>query len=299
VSGATCCHNRESGSVGALPSSYEDLRRLLEDEKTRPSLSPDLYTEEYFLTACEGYEEWLASEGEHLSRRLAAAFQVTEIEPGMMALDVGCGRGEIVQHCARLGAHAFGIDYAPVAARMTRDLIGDEARSSPPGKMGVCRADAKYLPFADQTFDRVLMFDIVEHLYPWELHQALLEVRRVLKPDGRLIVHTAPNRSYDRYAYPLVRLVRTLMGQGTNYPRNPRQFGVSVNEQVHVNEQDMFSMRRTLSRAGFKSRVWLDTPPQSRDEGPVLATLRHVAFHWVPFSWFFEREVFAVASKKD
>jgi hypothetical protein len=31
----------------------------------------------------------------------------------------------------------------------------------------------------------------------------------------------------------------------------------------------------------------------------VLATLRHVAFHWVPFSWFFEREVFAVASKKD
>lgn len=269
-------------------------------EKTdRPSLPSDLYTEEYFLTACEGYEEWLDSEGEQLSRRLASAFQVAGIEPGMTVLDVGCGRGEIIRHCARLGANAYGIDYADAAVRMTRDLIEGEQDSTSTAKMGVARSDAKYLPFPDRSFDRVLMFDIVEHLYPWELHQALLEVRRVLKPDGRLIVHTAPNRWYDQYAYPVVRLVRTLMGQGEHYPRNPRQFGVAVNEHVHVNEQDLLSMRRMLSRAGFTSQVWLDSPVQHRQEGFVLTALRHIAFEWVPFSWFFEREVFAVASKKD
>jgi hypothetical protein len=45
-------------------------------------------------------------------------------------------------------------------------------------------------------------------LHPWELHEAMLEVRRVLKPDGRFIIHTAPNVWYDRYAYPVVRTVR-------------------------------------------------------------------------------------------
>ncbi len=271
----------------------------LPEENVRPSLPPHLYSEEYFLTACEGYEEWLASEGQHLSRRLASAFQVASVGPGMAVLDIGCGRGEIVRHCARLGADVYGVDYAPVAVRMTRDLIRAEQGKSPSGRMGVCLADAKYLPFPDQYFDRVLMFDVVEHLYPWELHRALLEARRVLKPSGRLIVHTAPNRWYNQYAYPLVRLVRTAMGQGANYPRNPRQFGVAANVHVHVNEQSLFSLRRVLKRAGFRSTVWLDSPPQHRQEGPVLAALRYVAFHWPPFRWFFEREVFAVACRAD
>jgi ubiquinone/menaquinone biosynthesis C-methylase UbiE len=269
--------------------------RRLENEKTRPSLPSTLYTEDYFLTACEGYTEFVESEGEHLSRRLASAFEVASVEPGMVVLDVGCGRGEIVRHCARLGANAYGIDYASVAVEMSRDLIAkvDDAD----GLMGVAQADAKHLPFPGDYFDRVLMLDVVEHLYPWELHKALLDVRRVLKPDGMLVVHTAPNRWYDRYAYPVVRTVRRLMGQGRLYPRDPRAFGVAVNQDVHVNEQDMLSLRRTLQKAGFRSKVWLDSPPQKRDESALLAALRQVAFGWPPFRWFFEREVFAVASK--
>jgi SAM-dependent methyltransferase len=267
-------------------------------DPNRPSLPSDLYTEEYFLTACEGYEEWIDTEGEHLSRRLSSAFELAAVEPGMLILDVGCGRGEIVRHCARLGADVFGIDYADVAVRMTRRLIDSEVSDRPPGKMAVARSDAKHLPFPDGFFDRVLMFDVVEHLYPWELHRALLDIRRVLKPGGRLIVHTAPNRWYDQFAYPLVRLVRTLMGQGDQYPRNPRQFGVAVNEHVHVNEQSLFSLRRTLRRAGFRSQVWLDSPPQNRRESFLLALLRRIAFGVPPFSWFFEREVFAVARQR-
>jgi len=269
------------------------------EDHAGPSLPPSLYTEEYFLTACEGYEEWIDSEGEHLSRRLASAFRVAAVEPGMRVLDIGCGRGEIVRHCARLGADVVGVDYAPVATRMTRDLIRAEAADPPDGKMGVAQVDAKRLPFATGSFDRALMFDVVEHLYPWELQQAFVEVGRVLKPGGKLIVHTAPNRWYDQYAYPVVRMVRTLMGQGESYPKNPRQFGVAVNEHVHVNEQSQFSMGSALGRAGFGSKVWLDSPPQNRDEGAVLAALRPVAFKWLPFRWFFEREVFAVAWKKD
>ena len=46
----------------------------------------------------------------------------------------------------------------------------------------------------------------------------------MLKPEGRFVVHTAPNAWYDKYAYPVVRRFRTLLGQGERYPSNPRGY---------------------------------------------------------------------------
>jgi hypothetical protein len=57
----------------------------------------------------------------------------------------------------------------------------------------------------------------------------------------------------------------------------------------------MLSLKRNLSRAGFRAAVWLDTPPQNRREGSVFRLARRILFGWLPFRWFFEREVFAVA----
>lgn len=262
----------------------------------RPSLPPSLYTEEYFRTACEGFDEFNESQGERLSRRLAAAFLIAEVAPGMKVLDVGCGRGEIVRHCARLGADAFGIDYAPVAVSMSQQAVSNETQA--PGKTGVAQADAKVLPFPSNYFDRVLMFDVVEHLFPWELHQSMLDIRRVLKPGGMFIIHTAPNVWYDKFAYPFVRLFRTLAGEGEKYPANPRLLNVAVNADVHVNEQSGLSLWRACRKAGFTvKKVWLDSPPQNRAENKVLAAARVVLFKWPPFRWFFEREVFTVAVK--
>jgi ubiquinone/menaquinone biosynthesis C-methylase UbiE len=270
----------------------------------RRSLPPDLYTEDYFLHACEGYEEFSESQGERLSRRLSAAFAAAAVTPGMKVLDVGCGRGEILRHCARLGADAFGIDYAPVALDLARQVVAGEQES--PGKIGVAQSDAKQLPFPDDYFDRVLIFDVVEHLFPWELDLCLAEIRRVLrspdpasgKPGSAVIVHTAPNVWYDRYAYPLVRGVRRLMGQGDKYPRNPRLLNVAANAEVHVNEQSQFSLARYLRRAGFRRvKAWLASPPQNRRENPVFAAARRVLFGLPPFRYFFEREVFAVGEK--
>lgn len=268
-------------------------------QQEKPSLPSTLYDETYFLTACEGYEEFIESEGQHLSRRLAQSFAVADVRPGMRVLDVGCGRGEIVRHCLRLGIEAYGIDYAEVATQMARKLIAaEQATLDESVGTGVCLSDAKRLPFPTGAFDRVLMYDVVEHLYPWELHAAMREVHRVLRPDGRFIIHTAPNRWYDKYAYPWVRRFRALLGQGDQYPRDPRAI-TPVNQHVHVNEQDMISMGRALRAAGFSGRVWLDSPPQDRSqEHPLMALLHNIAFGVPPFRWFFEREVFAVATKR-
>lgn len=264
----------------------------------QPALPSTLYDKDYFLAACEGHKEFAETQGELLSRRLRQAFAVASVEAGMRVLDVGCGRGEILRHCAQLGAYAYGIDYAEVAVNLSQELALASLNAPPPDKIGVYRADAKRLPFPTGAFDRVLMFDVVEHLYPWELEAAMAEVKRVLRSGGMYVIHTAPNRWYDVYAYPLVRLVRMLQGKGQLYPKDPRVLNVPVNQDVHVNEQDMAGLRRNLKRAGFGNiKVWLNTPPQRRSESLPFRLARHIAFHWPPFRWFFEREVFAVAVK--
>ena len=98
-------------------------------------------------------------------------------------------------------------------------------------------------------------------------------------------------------AYPIVRFVRRLMGQGGKYPKNPRAI-IPENVNVHVNEQSMFSLWRGLRQAGFHHvKSWLSTPPQHRHESVVFRFARWFLFNVLPFSWFFEREVFAVGEK--
>ena len=94
----------------------------------RKSLPSTLYTEEYFLTACEGYDVFIESEGAHLSRRLRDAFALADVRAGMRVLDVGCGRGEILRHCMRLGIEAHGMDYAAVATQMSREVVASETQ---------------------------------------------------------------------------------------------------------------------------------------------------------------------------
>ena len=104
---------------------HKNIRNSMTSNQKK-SLPSTLYTEEYFLTACEGYDEFIESEGQHLSRRLKDAFAVAGVDSGMRILDVGCGRGEIIRHCMSLGIDAYGIDYAEVATLMTRDVIASE-----------------------------------------------------------------------------------------------------------------------------------------------------------------------------
>lgn len=254
-----------------------------------------LYDKTYFLHVCEGYQAFLSGEENYLSQRLAEALAVAGIAPGMTVLDVGCGRGEILRRTTELGARAYGIDYAAAAVQLSREVSRSlEANGDPPG---VYQASALYLPFEPESFDRVLMLDIVEHLYPDELNHALAEAYRVLKPGGRIVIHTAPNVWYDHYAYPIVRRVRTWLGQGDRYPKDPRAI-IPQNLQVHVNEQSILSLWRGLRQRGFRAvHVWLSTPPQDRDENVLFRLARWMLFRAPPFRWFFQREVFAVGER--
>lgn len=103
-------------------------------------------------------------------------------------LDLGCGHGSHTFIAAESSKEAVGMDYDP------KNLATCQARAKERGISNVTFVQGnveEILPFSDQSFDSVLMLDVLEHLNKRDI--ALREVHRVLKPNGQLLV-AIPNR---------------------------------------------------------------------------------------------------------
>jgi ubiquinone/menaquinone biosynthesis C-methylase UbiE len=214
------------------------------------SIPPEVYDRDYFLSEiCEGFDSYL--DGREVSHNKAKQVRLLRPAPGVRILDAGCGRGETVLACAREGAEVAGIDYSQAAVELTR-----EALAAFPGA-DVRAGDVTALPWPDASFDRVQFSDVIEHLDPEQTVPALRELRRVLRPGGYLVVHTAPNLLFMKVGWPVARPILRTLGKGEAVDGVDRWFEIATD--YHVNEQSVFTLRRALRAAGFEHpRVWVD-----------------------------------------
>jgi 2-polyprenyl-3-methyl-5-hydroxy-6-metoxy-1,4-benzoquinol methylase len=92
-------------------------------------------------------------------------------------LDAGCGEGITLEKLVNLfpEARVVGIDTEP-------ENIGICTKHGLPVQEG----SVYEIPFADASFDTVLFSEVIEHLDTPE--EALTEIRRVLKPGGRVVI---------------------------------------------------------------------------------------------------------------
>ncbi len=239
-----------------------------------PAVPPSLYTREYFLGDVEGHREYAASGGRAVSGRLAHALALARLHPGNRVLDIGCGRGEVVAQAALAGARAIGIDYASAAAELSLSALRSLGEEGAPG--AVALASGLRLPFRDACFDIVFLLDVVEHLAMPELAATLSEARRTLRPGGRIVVHTSPNRLFEDVVYPrYVRHVHRLVLEGSRLlglhdgvlnplmlPTTPEFPHNSYEDAVHICPHSADSLKRALRSAGFRvHRVEFWEPP--------------------------------------
>lgn len=94
-------------------------------------------------------------------------------------LEIGCGMGCMAMHWAQHDARVTAIDLNPVAVAQTRrrfELFGLHG--------DIREADGGRLPFADNTFDYAYSWGVLHHSP--DLPASIAELRRVLKPGGRI-----------------------------------------------------------------------------------------------------------------
>ena len=133
-------------------------------------------------------------------RALRLRFALDNVGPEDRILDLGSGAGDLTAELHRAGARALGVEVAEAAVR--------RARARHPGlEFRLAPIDGP-LPLADGEVDVVWSSEVIEHVA--DTARWLSEVRRVLRPGGRLVL-TTPNHGrlrlavggLERYSEPL------------------------------------------------------------------------------------------------
>jgi SAM-dependent methyltransferase len=112
-----------------------------------------------------------------------AIVQEAQVAPGMRVLDLACGSGEPSISIAALlkgTGQVVGVDMAELPLEVARERASKRGLSN----VEYRQADVHALPFADESFDRVT--SRLGVMFFGDLAKALGEMRRVLKPSGRV-----------------------------------------------------------------------------------------------------------------
>lgn len=107
---------------------------------------------------------------------------------GRRLLDLGCNWGRWSVAASRLGYRAVGIDPslgAVLSARRVSRQLGVAA--------DFVVGDARFLPFAPDSFDTVFSYSVVQHFSKEDAYLTVSEIGRVLKRGGECLVQM-PNR---------------------------------------------------------------------------------------------------------
>lgn len=128
---------------------------------------------------------------------LTVDYQRLGLQPGELVLDLGSGPGRHAFETLRRGARVVLCDYDTgelAQARTLSSAMVEAGEIDPPAGdvtrlMATAQGDGVYLPFPDDTFDRIIAAEVLEHIPDDE--GAIAELHRVLKPGG-VIATTIP-----------------------------------------------------------------------------------------------------------
>ena len=134
-------------------------------------------------------------------RRVKLFLRWLTSEPGDQVLDAACGRGFVLNFLREVSdCSLFGQD-------LEYDYVHQAHTQLDKRGVGLSNGDLCHLSFADHTFDKVILAEVLEHLN--DDRAGLAEAVRVARPGG-LIVISVPNADYPFCWDPINKTLETL-----------------------------------------------------------------------------------------
>lgn len=134
-------------------------------------MSPDAYQE---MAKTESLHWWF------LGRRsiIASTLNSFSLKKDAKILEVGCGTGGNLEMLRCFGkVSAFEMD------KVAYDIALEKSKNLCDIRMGFCPDE---IPFTEERFDLICMFDVLEHIQ--EDRQTLVKLKTLLKPEGRILI---------------------------------------------------------------------------------------------------------------
>lgn len=172
----------------------------------------------------------------HRKRYMSDIELVRRYYSGGRVLELGSAPFHFTAILEKMGLPVTGVDIDPArfAGFIDRQKL----------KVVRCDVETEPLPFADGSFHLVLFNEVFEHMRINPI-ETLEKIRRVLHPDGHLILST-PN------LYSVTTYINFLLGRGFDDPYEQfsrlREYG----HMGHVREYSVSQMRKFLDRTGFR-----------------------------------------------
>lgn len=106
-----------------------------------------------------------------------------------IVLDAGCGSGNVVFFLADRVLKVIGADMSKNAIEFARQ----RALGLKMGNLSFDKINLKKLPYPNESFTKVVLFEVIEHLGLDDYHKIISEIYRVMKNGGELYI-TTPNK---------------------------------------------------------------------------------------------------------
>ncbi|MFZ0699939.1 MAG: methyltransferase domain-containing protein [Thermoplasmata archaeon] len=152
-------------------------------------------------------------------------------------LEVGCGGGAFMRKALESGCHATAVDHSPEMVRLTIDQNREAVAT---GTLTVLNGEASHLPVPDDTFTCAVTTGVIGFLP--DPVAALKEIRRALRPGGRLAVFGATAALKGTPAAPEPFASRIRFFDKAEFEQIGRQAGFV---EVKVDEPDLETYART------------------------------------------------------
>lgn len=139
-------------------------------------------------------------------------------QEGMRVLDVGCGTGMHLSKYLKAGCEVYGIDPSTSMLDIARQRLGTNA--------DLYQGSATEMPYENGFFDLVIMMLALHEMKPSTRDAVLQEMKRVQKPDGRILLidfHPGMKHSFQGWFTRLVILVSEALA-GREHFKNHRVF---------------------------------------------------------------------------